>query len=62
VWEAVNAIEEAESSREEEEARIVEMLRSGSAKRKASAGDLRRRVQRVEGKDKGKGKQVVERG
>ncbi|GAA6064189.1 hypothetical protein JCM10212_005770 [Sporobolomyces blumeae] len=53
VWEAVTAIEEAESSREEEEARIIEMLQSGSAKRKASGGDLRRKVQ---GGDKGKGK------
>ncbi|GAA5915987.1 uncharacterized protein JCM6883_006242 [Sporobolomyces salmoneus] len=50
VWEAVVAIEEAESSREEEEARIIELLRSGSAKRKASAGDLRRKVQRGGGR------------
>ncbi|GAA5969091.1 hypothetical protein JCM3765_003435 [Sporobolomyces pararoseus] len=49
VWEAVVAIEEAESSREEEE-RIIELLRSGSAKRKASAGDLRRKLQRGGGR------------
>ncbi|GAA5986644.1 hypothetical protein JCM5350_008330 [Sporobolomyces pararoseus] len=49
VWEAVVAIEEAESSREEEE-RIIELLRSGSAKRKASTGDLRRKLQEKGGR------------
>lgn len=58
VWVAVTAIEEAESSREEEEARIVELLRSGSAKRKASAGDLRRKVTGAGGKGKGKERAV----
>ncbi|GAA5874447.1 hypothetical protein JCM16303_005857 [Sporobolomyces ruberrimus] len=56
VWEAVVAIEEAESSREEEEARVVELLKTGSAKRKASGGDLRRKVQRGDGKGKEKAK------
>ncbi|GAA5945082.1 uncharacterized protein JCM15063_001654 [Sporobolomyces koalae] len=59
VWEAVNAIEEAESSREEEEARIIELLQSGSAKRKASKGDLRKKV--GDGGRKGKGRAVEPR-
>ncbi|GAA5857728.1 hypothetical protein JCM1840_000886 [Sporobolomyces johnsonii] len=56
VWQVVHAIEEAESSREEEEARIIELLQSGSAKRRAAAGDLRRKEANGTGKGKGKGK------
>ncbi|GAA5935821.1 hypothetical protein JCM3775_007339 [Rhodotorula graminis] len=48
VWAAVDAIEEAESSREEEESRIIELLRTGSAaKRRAAGGDLRERTDDV---------------
>ncbi|GAA5912337.1 hypothetical protein JCM5296_006839 [Sporobolomyces johnsonii] len=57
VWQVVHAIEEAESSREEEEARIIELLQSGSAKRRAAAGDLRRKEAKGTGKGKGKGKE-----
>ncbi|GAA5902633.1 hypothetical protein JCM6882_009338 [Rhodosporidiobolus microsporus] len=62
VWEVVNAIEEAESSREEEEARIIELLQSGGAKRRAAAGDLRQREEGTSGKGKGKAKEVEWRG
>ena len=68
VWAAVDAIEEAESSREEEESRIIELLRSGSAaKRRAAGGDLRERTEDVSSasaasgsgsKGKGKGREV----
>ncbi|BGP16688.1 hypothetical protein JCM10213v2_004690 [Rhodosporidiobolus nylandii] len=52
VWELVDAIEEAESSREEEEARISELLQSGGAKkRRAGAGDLRSRTAGEVGED-----------
>ncbi|GAA6005927.1 uncharacterized protein JCM10292_005616 [Rhodotorula paludigena] len=56
VWEAVQAIEEAESSREEEDSRIISLLQSGGsagAKRRAAEGDLRRSLG---ADDKGKGK------
>lgn len=41
VWDQIQALEDAESSREED-ARVIELLQSGGAKRRASAGDLRR--------------------
>ncbi|GAA5843553.1 hypothetical protein JCM9279_000790 [Rhodotorula babjevae] len=71
VWAAVDAIEEAESSREEEESRIIELLRSGSAaKRRAAGGDLRERTEDVSsastasgsGSAKGKGREASFRG
>lgn len=71
VWDVVNAIEEAESSREEEEARIVELLQNtsgtggGGIKRRAAAGDLRVATATdptFDGKAKGKGKTVDWRG
>ncbi|GAA5961469.1 hypothetical protein JCM21900_004018 [Sporobolomyces salmonicolor] len=52
VWQVVHAIEEAESSREEEEARIIELLQSGSAKRRAAAGDLRTKEAKEMGKER----------
>ncbi|GAA6039454.1 hypothetical protein JCM8097_009556 [Rhodosporidiobolus ruineniae] len=67
VWEAVQAIEEAESSREEEEARIIELLQSGGAggraKRRAAFGDLRTQEEgpaSAKGKGKGKARQDEE--
>ncbi|TNY23543.1 hypothetical protein DMC30DRAFT_389305 [Rhodotorula diobovata] len=63
VWAAVDAIEEAESSREEEESRVIELLRGGSAaKRRAASGDLRERTDAAEGKGKGKAREVDWRG
>ncbi|GAA5878354.1 hypothetical protein JCM8547_007529 [Rhodosporidiobolus lusitaniae] len=61
VSEIVNAIEEAESSREEEEARIVELLQSGRrGKRRAVPGDLRSELEGGGGKGKGKEKATDE--
>ncbi|GAA5999788.1 hypothetical protein JCM10207_005911 [Rhodosporidiobolus poonsookiae] len=60
VREAIQAIEEAESSREEEEARIIELLQSArGAKRRAVPGDLREREEGApSAKWKGKGRAV----
>ncbi|GAA5864262.1 hypothetical protein JCM3774_001273 [Rhodotorula dairenensis] len=68
VWDVVNAIEEAESSREEEEARIVDLLQNtsgtGGIKRRAASGDLRIATaqDQATGQSKDKGKAVDWRG
>ncbi|GAA5820481.1 hypothetical protein JCM3770_005544 [Rhodotorula araucariae] len=56
VWAAVEAIEELESSREEEESRIVELLQVGGTKRRAAGGDLRSALGGDGAHGKGKGK------
>ncbi|BGP48675.1 hypothetical protein JCM10450v2_004551 [Rhodotorula kratochvilovae] len=58
VWAAVEAIEELESSREEEESRIVELLQAGGTKRRAAGGDLRSALSVDGGKGKGKARET----